>query len=282
MKTIIVAIDFSKGSIHALEYAIRFANHVKSNIHLVWVDNITTDETVYSHFSNEDKLEHKKSFEKLFRKYRSKLSNGNLSYCMRRGKVHMEIAKVASQEDADLIIAGTHGVTGFEEYWIGSNAYRIVTSAPCPVITIRNDFDSDTLVSSIVFPIDSTVETRQKLPFTANIARIFNAAVHILGLYSTTLKSVQKRIDSYVDNAAKYFEENQVHYKVKKFKPDNITQSIIKYAEDNNAHLIAIMTEQEGTTGHVFLGPHAQQLINHSPIPILSLKSKEIIKLQTH
>lgn len=280
METIIVAIDFSKGSLHALDYAISFSNHVKSDLHLVWVDNITSDEVVYTHFSKEDRLEHKKNFEDLIRKYDKKIKNGKITYSLRRGKVHVEIAKVASSKNADLIIAGTHGVTGFEEYWIGSNAYRIVTTAPCPVITVRNDFESENIIRSIVFPVDSTVETKQKLPYTANIAKIFNATVNILGLYSTTLKSVQKRIDGYVNNAAKYFDENQVQYKVEKFKPDNITQSIIKYAENNKSNLIAIMTEQEGTTGHVFLGPHAQQLINHSPIPILSLKSKEVIIMQ--
>ena len=39
MKEIIVAIDFSKGSLHALDYAIELANHQKSNLTMVWVDN---------------------------------------------------------------------------------------------------------------------------------------------------------------------------------------------------------------------------------------------------
>jgi hypothetical protein len=37
--------------------------------------------------------------------------------------------------------------------------------------------------------------------------------------------------------------------------------------------MILIMTEQGGTSGNVFLGPYAQQLINNALIPVLSLQS---------
>lgn len=276
MKNIVVAIDFSKGSIHALEYAIKIANKAKANIYLIWVDNISSSEIVYSHFTNEDRLEHKKSFEDLMKEYKGKLTNGKLDYILRKGKVHVEIAKVARQKDADLIIAGTHGVTGFEEYWIGSNAYRIVAHAPCPVITLRNEFRFGEKVNNIIFPIDNSIETKEKLPFTVNLAKIFDATIHILGLYSTTLKSVQRRIDIHAEYTANYLKENGVNYIEVRTKPENITRFIISYAEENHADLIGIMTEQENTTANVFLGPHAEQLISHSPIPVLSLRPKEI------
>ncbi|MCF8235141.1 MAG: universal stress protein [Bacteroidales bacterium] len=277
MKNFIVAIDFSKTSIHALQYAIDFANRIKASIHMVWVDNISSDEVVYSQFTNDNKLEHKKNFNKLKKENESRLKHGELTFSMRRGKVHIEIAKEAKKNGADMIIAGTHGITGFEAYWIGSNAYRIVTSAPCPVLTIRNDFKFEKGIRKIVFPIDNSVETKQKLPFTVNLAVVFSTEVHILGLYSTAIRAVQKRIDGYVESAEKYFAEKKVKYETEKFQADNITKSIINYAEKIEADMITIMTEQENTMGHVFLGPHAQQLINHSPIPILSLKSKEVL-----
>jgi hypothetical protein len=38
--------------------------------------------------------------------------------------------------------------------------------------------------------------------------------------------------------------------------------------------MISIMTEQGSTSGSMFLGPYAQQLINNSFVPVLSLQSK--------
>lgn len=278
MKIIIVAIDFSKGSLHALDYAINLANKFEADVHMIWVDNISSDELVYNQFSNQAKLEHKRNFEKLFKEKSGSLNGGKLSYNMRRGKVQIEIAKLARSIDADMIIAGTHGVTGFESYWIGSNAYRIVSYSPCPVITIRSDFECCDKINSVLFPVDNSVETKQKLPFTVSLAKKYDAKIILLGLYTTNLKSFQNRIDKHIEAAQKYFKEKSVNFEVEKHKPANITRFIIDYADNNNIDLITIMTEQENTLDHVFLGPHAQQLICYSKKPVLSLKSKEVIK----
>ena len=47
-----------------------------------------------------------------------------------------------------------------------------------------------------------------------------------------------------------------------------------------NADIITIMTEQELTTANLFLGAYAQQMVNHSPIPVLSVHAKEYIRVQ--
>ena len=61
---------------------------------------------------------------------------------------------------------------------------------------------------------------------------------------------------------------------------ENITNSIINYAKEINADTIAIMTEQEMTTANLFLGAYAQQMVNHSPIPVLSIHAREYIRIQ--
>ncbi len=137
MKQIIVAIDFSKCSVHALEYAINIANRIKSNILMVWVDNVRSEESVFQDGQESGRKEIVDNFEELASKYRKDLLEGEITYKVRKGKVHIEIANQAKYSDAMIVVAGTHGVTGFEEFWIGSNAYRIVTYAPCPVITVR-------------------------------------------------------------------------------------------------------------------------------------------------
>lgn len=48
-----------------------------------------------------------------------------------------EILNIAEDEDADLIIMGTHGRTGIDRILFGSVAEKIVKSSKCPVLTIR-------------------------------------------------------------------------------------------------------------------------------------------------
>ena len=56
---------------------------------------------------------------------------------------------------------------------------------------------------------------------------------------------------------------------------ENIATTTLKYGEKINADLIVIMTEQEDNLTGIFLGPYAQQVVNHSKIPVMSIKPME-------
>jgi hypothetical protein len=55
---------------------------------------------------------------------------------------------------------------------------------------------------------------------------------------------------------------------------NNISKDTIDYALKIGADLITIMTEQE-TPANILLGVHAQQMVNQSPVPILSIHPVE-------
>ena len=282
MNEIIVAIDFSKGSLHALDYAIDFANHVKSNIMMVWVDGHLNQDFAFSAEVNEFRDEANKNMEEILQSRKGALKHGKLSYKLRKGKIYQEIANQAKINNAKLVIAGTHGVTGYEEFWIGSNAYRIVSYAPCPVITVRYDFDmSEEGIKSIVLPIDNTLDTRQKVAFTVETAKAFGADIHILALYSTNIKTMHRKVDNTARQVQKLISDEGINHYMETVHADNITNASINYALKVNADLIAIMTEQETTASNILLGPFAQQMVNHSPVPVLSIQPKEIYSIST-
>jgi len=281
MKQILVAIDFSRCSVHALEYAINLANKINANVTLVWVDNTHSDESVYGSSTETNRKEIVANFEELISTYSSQLEKGEISYKIRKGKVHVEVANQAKYNDAMLVVAGTHGVTGFEEFWIGSNAYRIVTYAPCPVITIRTGYQFKEKPARIIVPIDSTLETRQKIPFSTSLAKHFDAEIHIVSLYTTTIRAVRYKVDNYSKQVKKYMEEENVNFHMATLEAENVTNATIDYAKEADGDLIAIMTEQETTTANLFLGAYAQQMVNHSPIPVLSIHAREFIRVQS-
>lgn len=275
MKTFLVAIDFSKNAEHALEYALVFSKKLNADIYLLWVDNTFSDESVIDTIEGDLRREKKLYMNELIKKYKTRLNGNKIEMLFRKGKVYQEVTKVARQIEADLIFAGTHGVSGFEQYWIGSNAYRIVTQAPCPVVSIRSDFKFKDTVKNILLPIDSSLETRQKLPFACEIALLFDAVVHLLVVYNTPLSVIRKRIDKIAVEAEDCMKGEKVNFVVARLEADNVAVSILKYAKDREIDLIAIMTDQGTTTANKYLGPYSQQLINNSLIPIMSLRAKE-------
>jgi nucleotide-binding universal stress UspA family protein len=275
MQPIIVAVDFSNTSIHALEYAVSMANKMKSDIHLVWVDKISSQESVYPDTSNENRNEAKKRFDELIGLYSKKLVKGiSMDFKLKRGRIYREVDNMAKLLDAELIITGAHGISGYEEFWIGSNAYKIVTYATNPVITVRHDFPIGNTVKRILIPMDGSIETLQKIPFVVKLATLFKSEVHLVTTHNSNLKSIQRITEKIVQTARAYLQNHKITLIEDSIIANDLTKAVLKYAEKVDADLIAIMTEQE-TPVNILLGAQAQQLINQSPIPVLSIHPQE-------
>jgi nucleotide-binding universal stress UspA family protein len=148
----------------------------------------------------------------------------------------------------------------------------------CPIITVRPNYRFRSPSHIIVMPIDSSRDTRQKATFTAKLAKIVNAEVHVLGLYSSGLSSIRRKVDSYVAQMENYFTDEGVKSSARIIEADNITTAPITYAESVDADLISIMTEQESATWSFLIGTYAQQMISSADIPVLSITPKLLIK----
>ncbi|NCA75245.1 MAG: universal stress protein [Alphaproteobacteria bacterium] len=277
MSSIIVAIDFSNTSIHALEYAIPIANKMKSDINLIWVDKISSQESVYPDTTNENRNEAKKRFDELIHQYHKKLTKGiTMEYRLKKGRIYREVDSLAKITEADLIITGAHGISGFEEYWIGSNAYKIVTYASRPVITVRHDFPIRKNIDRIIVPMDQSAETLQKIPFIVRLATLFKSEVHVVTTHNSHLKSIQRLTEKVAQTALRYFQGHEIRLVEDSIVSNDLTKALLTYSLNVDADLIAIMTEQE-TPAKILLGAQAQQLVNQSPIPVLSIHPHESV-----
>jgi len=267
MKNILVPIDFSADSINAFEHAIFIANKLNANIRLIHVKKNKNFEAPF--YFKDFNLSVGKSVEDfmnvLINKYKQEVKN-QLDYKIREGKVYIEITNQAKYDDSFLIVMGTHGVSGFEELWIGSNAYRVVSNSPCPIITIRNGFLHKNL-ENIIIPIDLSIDSRKKVPFVTEIAMLFKSKVHIIGVSELKSPDILSKLNSYCSQVEEYLKDKKVDYLKNILTGSNITELTINYANSVNAELITIMTEQNSNSAF-WLGPYAQQMVNHSPIPV--------------
>lgn len=272
MKTILVPIDFSTSSINALEHAVIIANKIGTSIRLIHVVKSKNFEPpfVINEFTSTLSNSIDDFMKRILDKYANEVKEG-MDFKIRHGKIFREITNQAKYDDAYLIVMGTHGVSGFEEKLIGSNAYRVVVNSPCPIITIRENYKPVT-PQKIVLPIDLSKDTRKKVPFVTEYAMIFDAEVHILGVSDTYSGDIEKKLTLFTNQVEDYLKEKNIKVQKELLMNNNITTSIIQYAQNNNANLIAIMTEQVPRIAF-FLGQAPHEIINHSPIPIMSFSS---------
>ena len=70
----------------------------------------------------------------------------NCDATMRRtskGKIYEQILQVAQEWNADLIVIGTHGRTGAERLFMGSDAEQVVRHTDLPVLLVRQKDGED-------------------------------------------------------------------------------------------------------------------------------------------
>lgn len=281
MKKILTPVDFSEDSINALEHAINIAHKMQAGIHLV---HVLPQKKLFSLFSNSreeyTRSEVEENLDRLIRRLSSE-HNVQLEYTVMEGKVYEQVVNCADEIEPEMIIMGTHGRSGMEELWMGSNAYRVVSHSPCPVLTLRKNWNASGF-PRIVLPIDNSPETRQKVPFTVEFAQHFNSEVHVVGVISDDADGVIRRINNYVHQVKKYVEEYGLKTVDSTRQGSNITDMAIDYAKEVEASAIAVMTEQEIDAANIILGPYAQQMVHHSPIPVLSVRPRSDIHLSLY
>jgi nucleotide-binding universal stress UspA family protein len=68
---------------------------------------------------------------------RAKKAGVRASAVLRDGIAHEQIVRASRSPLADMIVIGTHGRTGLAKLFLGSVAGRVVSTAKCPVMTVR-------------------------------------------------------------------------------------------------------------------------------------------------
>ncbi|RKX18615.1 MAG: hypothetical protein DRP35_08975 [Candidatus Zixiibacteriota bacterium] len=274
MKKIIVPVDFSPNACNALQYAINFANKVGASIRIIFVkkDKNYENRFMVKEFANSGISKAEDLLKKIVDENQSKLKT-EFEYSVRHGNIAEEITNEAKYNDAYMIIMGTHGASGFQEFWMGSNAFRVVSSAPCPVITVPDKYKIKK-IDKIVLPIDMSVATREKVNFTAELAQTFNSKILIAGVSEGNYPRVVNKIKKYVEQVEKLLDSKKIENESFQLSGKNIADTIIDFSYENKARLISIMTEQVPNIANAIMGTYAQQTVNHSNIPVLSIRPK--------
>ncbi len=185
------------------------------------------------------------------------------------GKVPSEIANIAKENKADLIVMGTQGYSAVEELLIGSNAYRVITRSNIPVMTIRKEADKFGY-KNILLPIDSSPHSRQKVNATIHFASSFAAKVHILGVLGTDEKNYESKMNVILHQIEELCKDKNVSCSSKIEFVDHRAKQTIAYGKTINADLIVTMTDQDAELSSVMQGSYNHQLVSHSKIPVLS------------
>jgi len=268
MRKIVVPVDFSSGSVKALENAVIIAKKIDGEIGVIHVNKVKSFASIFGGHKTEGNVgDIERDMQSLIKSVDFK--GINVSTTLRTGNVAKEIAQYAEEAPAYMIIIGTHGESGHNESWMGSNAIKVITSAPCPVLSMpysEKPFD----LKKIVVPIDTTITTRHKVPFTAELANFFRAEIIVAAVCVDESTEFVNKLDSYCYQVRKFLNQANVPNEYEFLTGNNVTNMTIEYAKKINADMISIMTDQDSS---IFMSSPAQQMVTRSPIPVLTMNS---------
>jgi len=190
------------------------------------------------------------------------------------GKPAASIAEAVKDNNIDIIMMGTHGASGFEEFFMGSNAHKVVNLSKCPVISIR--LTTPTIgFSNIIMPIANGLHSRQKVNNIIEIASKYNSTVHVLGILETNDTIEDNKFEIKLDTVKHSLTKANIKFTTKMVRAHNPAVEAMKFSEEVGGDLIVIMTDHESDLTGMFLGTVAKQIVNHSKIPVMSIRPEE-------
>ena len=277
---IIITTDFSETSFLAIKHGAFLAQFTKGEVYLVHV--ITKHWEKFNVFTPSITIDNiEKASDAVQKKLEELASDIKKDYGVKVttvvnvGNPTTEIVKFATEIKADLIVMGTHGYSSWEDLTIGSNALKVLTKSPCPVLTMSQQ--AETLgYHKIILPIDTSEHTRHKVVLTLELAKQFVAHVYAVGLLADDEESKKYAVEVMLQQVAAAAKDKGVDCSIELIENvKNRAVATVNYCEKVGGDLISIMTDQDAELSGFFLGPYALQVIHHSKVPVLSVKPEE-------
>jgi nucleotide-binding universal stress UspA family protein len=142
---VLCPIDFSDGSLEALEYAINLSEEADGQLTLLHVTEMPAALT-QEPFVVEDEIARIR--EAAATDARRKLANlipeNARAYCtidtaVVEGRAYREILRRATERKTDLIVMGVHGRGALDLLLFGSTTHHVIRASACPVLIVRQE-----------------------------------------------------------------------------------------------------------------------------------------------
>ncbi|NPA37728.1 MAG: universal stress protein [Chlorobi bacterium] len=281
MKRILIPVDFSKDSVNAVKYGINVANKLSADVRLIHVR--TGDNYAPEFAGNEVMLKINDQLEIWIKELLERVkvdyyvAGGKIDWKIREGNVFQEIANQAKYDDTSLIVVASHGASGFQDKFIGSNAYRLVANAPCPVIVVRHGVVYDSDIEKIIIPVDFSKESTKIVPVVAGLATVYHSKIILVGLRDSGFKHVLLRIKSQMALVERYIQEHaDIEVEKVVVSGGNLAKKLITFAEEANVDVLAIRIHHSSNPFENIFRPFTNCIINNSSVPVLVVPTTDM------
>ena len=288
VRRVLCATDFSASADVALDWATAFARREKAELHVVhaWqlpelvspAGGIIPMPEVSTEIQREIEAGLRKACE----------GRSVTGQTIRKGPPDAEVAALATEIGADLVVVGTHGRTGLSHVLLGSIAERVIRLSPVPVVTVplawAERARASTLVRRMVCPTDLTAATEAAVADVIAMAERLGAEVdlvHVLDLPPYALRSddvlseIERSVRHDLTELAERHRARAVGLKTH-VRTGIAADAIVALASELDADLVALPTHARRGMARFFLGSVAERVARTAGRPVLTLRQADV------
>jgi len=191
IRRILCPVDLSETSQHALRHAVAIAKWYGSRVTVFYVTGaplLPQPPMLFANLpdgadmSDEERRQLEEHLESWLTPARDAGVQADLLFD--NGSPAARIVEHAAAEAIDLIVMGTHGLSGFERLLLGSVTERVLRKAGCPVMTVPPAAAGSSRVpyARLLCPVDFSPSSLAALTFAFSLAKEADAQLTILNV----------------------------------------------------------------------------------------------------
>ncbi len=276
MKNILVPTDFSICAGYAEDLALQLADKCQGHLSFLhntphipdgWAD-LTAKEQDALYAEDPTLQVLKESWDKI---NRDVAQNGlSATFHLTSGRLWQSVNRVVQNAHIDLVVMGSHGSSGSEELFIGSNTQKVVRKALCDVLILKSQLKSIRF-KKVVFASALNLSERPVFAKLLEILRHLDAEeIHILsvntpGFYSQPSILIHESLEDFAAMATDF--HCQTHF----ISDLTVEGGIRHFNEKINADLITISNHEKRPLRRMLVGSNVELLVNHAKAPVLAI-----------
>jgi nucleotide-binding universal stress UspA family protein len=275
MNKILCPVDFSDVSLNAIEFAVEIGKKFHSRITLLHV-------FVENDFNKAiGPVGRGKSFKELMAMANTKLKklvetineesrNNGIGFCdyyLEMGNLKDKVKEVAQDENYDLIVMGTTGVSRSNGVFFGSNTEDIIDTVRKPILCVPQN-SSYSKFKKIVYGSDFLKEDRYAIQEVISFATMFDARINVLHL---NLSDSDEEYKKFIDDLKSFIQYNKISFINKNYKGD-LGHGINEYVEQEKADLLVVFKRKRNIVESLSSKSLTQILSYTTDKPLLVLK----------
>ena len=292
LNNILCPVDFSESSYEAIEKASFLAQLFQADLTLLHVISVLPKS--FGVVFGLD-LSSSRMVEKATQNARTLLREAKKKYVpyavkckssIRVGRVSEQIIKEAVELDSDMIVIAAKGPGKDETPFMGANTNQVISGAPCPVITYTK-LEHTTGYNpkgfrNLLIPIDPEEDFSDMRSYLTDHFSMMSPEVTLISIVpvGTTKEEIGEMVNK-LETEAQELSDYGI-FKVSNLivEDDNPANQILKYAAEKKCDLVMMNTHGKSGYGNLVIGPVTSNVINHSSLPVFTLRPGLVKKVR--